>query len=206
MVSCRFRKAGVAELQDVLKALRGNGARIVDRYKPGAPFSHGDYKAFDGLDIPDALERVWNTQGGVIEGEFTYDQLWLDGTYMYLSVQEAASDYAVTLDLAAQDPAFEAYWPLGFVPIATPGDGSRLLVDCRPREMTNGQVLELFHGLGVSPLSCDLDQYFATIFAMMHEGGIYVTQDGELEYDEDQAPRIGRRLNPGMSGWAIEDE
>ncbi|MDA7428200.1 hypothetical protein PGB28_07000 [Primorskyibacter aestuariivivens] len=122
---------------------------------------------------------------------------WLDGTFCYLGVEEASLDYEMSSRTREQDHSFENYWPSAFIPIGTPGEGSRLLVNSLEGSATYGSVYELTYVEGVSRISASLSQYFETLNACIANGALTVTEDGEVCIEFDGFRSIGRRMNPG---------
>lgn len=154
-------------------------------------------EAFDDVALPKELRQLWSRFNGMTVPESTLLEFtWLDGIFCYLSVADAAIEYQTALELWDQDQDFEAYWPRAFVPIGTPGDGSRLLVNCLDGSPTYGSVYELFHGLGVSRISASLSRYFETLNACLKEGAISFTGEGEVSLDFDAFALIGKQYNP----------
>ncbi|MDJ0614997.1 MAG: SMI1/KNR4 family protein, partial [Rhizobiaceae bacterium] len=172
-------------------------AQVLSWVRPGT----NDFSAFDAVDtvsLPEELRQLWSSFNGMSVPEGTLLQYtWLDGTFSYLGVEEAARDFDSSTELWEQDQDFEDYWPKAFVPIGTPGDGSRLLVNCLAGSPTYGSVYELFHGIGVSRMSASLSQYFMTLNACKANGAVTVTDDGKVSIDFDAFQKIGRRMNPG---------
>ncbi len=185
------------EIRAFLEVIASQNAQAVSWICPGT----NDFSAFDAIDnvsLPEELRQLWSSFNGMSVPEGTLLQYtWLDGTFSYLGVEESARDFGMSIALWEQDQDFEAYWPKAFVPIGTPGDGSRLLVNCLAGSPTFGSVYELFHGIGVSRMSASLSQYFKTLNTCQATGALTVTDDGEVSIDFDAFKRIGRQMNPG---------
>jgi hypothetical protein len=136
----------------------------------------------------------------------------LDGTFGYFSAQHAVEDYKTSEKLWATEPEFEDYLPRGFLPIGSPGDGSRLLVNCRKDSPTYGGVYELSHGIGLSRHADSLNSYFSTIFELFDKGAIFVDQSGSIDFNEDEANTIAAKRNPDCDAyndslpWAYETQ
>lgn len=189
------------ELRAFLDALGSQNPKALSWLRPGTD----DFSAFDEIDtiaLPDDLRQLWSIFDGMSVPEGTLMQYTcLDGTFSYLSVEEAAEDFEVSVDLWEKDQEFENYWPKGFVPIGTPGDGSRLLVNCLAGSSTFGSVYELLHGIGVSRMAVSLSQYFKTLNAFLASGALSVANDGEVLVDFDSCQKIGRHMNPGCNHY-----
>ncbi len=184
-----------------LEKLGTAGATAVDWLNPGTT----DVSAVEDLGhvtLPDDLRHLWERFDGMNVPDGTLmDQGLLDGQYCYLGVAEAGRDYQVTLSLYRQEPEFETYWPKGFLPIGTPGDGSRLLINCRAGSPTFGAVYDLMHGVGVARLSNSLIRYFETLVACVDQGVIKVSRTGSVELDFSGFREVGKRMNPGCDGF-----
>ena len=184
-------------IREYLDAISTQNARAPSWVRPGTD----DISAFDAVDVvslPEELRQLWSSFNGMSVPEGTLLQFtWLDGTYEYFSVEEAAQDFEVSVDLWAKDQDFKKYWPIGFVPLGTPGDGSRLLVNCLASSPTYGSVYDLLHGVGVSRISGSLSQYFKTLNACLASSALTVADDGEVSVDIDAYRKIGRQMNPG---------
>lgn len=190
-------------IADHLNALRELGARPTTflnagAVKPGVTTA----ERYPELSLPADVLELWRQFDGVkhIDGT-TLEQLWLDGSFYFLSEAEAANDYAVCFDLWEFDETFEDYWPKGFYPIATPGDGSRLLINCNLNAPTFGAVYELFHGDGVSKSANSLSDYFLTASAWLAEGATWLDERKCVDRDFEKSSIIARRLNPGCDSW-----
>lgn len=184
-----------------LGKVRHAGATTAEWLNPGT----NNFAGFDSVDAvtlhPD-LQKLWKHFNGITCPDGTHlEYTWLDGQFAYFSVLEALEDYQVSVPLWKQQADFENYWPQGFVPIGTPGDGSRLLVNCRASSPTYGSVYVLMHGDGVSRMATSLTRYFQTLNVGFDENAIVVTEQGEISYDFDAMREIGMRINPGCDGF-----
>lgn len=158
---------------------------------------------FEALDlvIPQSLLDFWAVANGTnLDKEPTCDQIWLDGVFYYYSHTQAYDDYQICLNLWESDENFESYWPKGFLPIGSPGDGSRLLVNCNSQSPTYGHIYELFHGIGVSKHTISLDQYFKTKISVFEMNGLFV-KDGIVELNFDIADKLSANMNPGCDAY-----
>lgn len=183
--------------------LRKKGAKSASLLRPGMPDALAKLKKqLPALSPPAGLGELWKTFDGADGDNELLDDLWLDGTFYFFSLKEAVEDYRICDDIRANDPDFEDYWPTGYLPIATPGDGSRLLVDCVAGSETHGSVFELFHGIGIARSAASIENYFRTARAWLDEGVMTVTADGKLDIDHERASDIAQRLNPDCENWA----
>jgi hypothetical protein len=186
-----------------LDAIREGGAKVSGWLRPGTPDALSLLNEhLPELAPPGELAALWACFDG-IEGpeEATLADLWLDGAFRFYSVGQAINDYRVCYELWAADPAFEDYWPKGFLPIATPGDGSRLLVNCIKDSATHGSVYELLHGSGVTRSSASIGRYFETAKAWLAGGALKVNEAGQLDIDFAAAGQIARGMNPDCDSW-----
>ena len=186
-----------------LDAIRASGAKVAGWLRPGTPDALSLLNAhIPELAPPGELAQLWACFDG-IEGpeSATLGELWLDGAFRFFSVAEAISDYHVCYELWAADPSFEDYWPKGFLPLATPGDGSRLLVNCLADSPTYGSVYELLHGSGVSRSAASVGRYFETASAWLSGGALKVNEAGQLDIDFAAAGEIARTMNPDCDSW-----
>lgn len=185
------------ELRTFVEAITSQKAQAVNWIRTGTK-DLSSFASFDMVTLPAELCELWSMIDGMSVPDDTLMQYtWLDGTFCYFCVEEAAHDYEVSLGLWEQDQYLKDYWPQAFVPIGTPGDGSRLLVNCLASSPTYGSVYELFHGEGISRISESLSQYFKTLNACLANGALTVTHDGEVAVDFDAFYNIGRQMNPG---------
>lgn len=184
-------------------ALKKKGAKSASLLRPGMPDALAKLKKeLPKLSPPAGLGVLWKFFDGAAGENELLDDLWLDGTFFYLSVDEAIEDYRICDDIRAEDASFEDYWPTGYLPIATPGDGSRLLIDCVAGSPTHGSVFELFHGIGIARSAASIEAYFKTAQAWLDQGALTVTPDGKLDIDHERASEIARKLNPNCENWA----
>lgn len=183
--------------------LRQKGAKSASLLLPGMPGALATLKKeLPKLSPPTDLGELWKAFDGAAGENELLDDLWLDGTFYFFSVAEAVEDYRICDDLRASDSDFEEYWPTGYLPIATPGDGSRLLVDCVAGSKTHGSVFELFHGIGIARSAASIEAYFKTARAWLDKGVMTVTADGKLDIDHERASEIARQMNPDCENWA----
>lgn len=154
------------------------------------------------ISVPADMLELWRVFDGMthVEG-VTLDDLWLEGAFYFFSEQEALDDYAVCFPLWESETTFREYWPMGFFPVATPGDGSRLLVNCIPGSPTHGAVYELFHGVGVSKSSVSIAQYFLTAAAWLAEGATWLDRQKRIDRNFENSTAIAARLNPNCDSW-----
>lgn len=188
--------AYVAELQK-------RRAKAATLLRPGMPNALARLKKELPILAPPAdLGELWAVFDGAAGDNELLDDLWLDGTFYIFSLAEAVEDYRICDDIRAGDPDFEDYWPTGYLPIATPGDGSRLLVDCVAGSPTHGSVFELFHGIGIARSAASIEAYFRTAHAWLEKGVLKVMPDGKLDIDHERASDIARGMNPDCENWA----
>lgn len=182
-------------------ALRRLNARAVTFLKPGnANAGQGVRAAYPTLALPADVEAVWRAFNGIgPTGETPLGDIWLDGMFYLLSEAEAIDDYREALALQGEQ-GFSDYWPLGFFPVATPGDGSRLLVNCIAGSPTHGAVYELTHGVGVCRVATSLARQFEITLVCLERGAIQVTPGGQVEPDFARVSEIARELDPGCDG------
>ena len=140
-------------LRMVISRLKQKQAEAADRLCPGRTNAGELLKAsFPDLKPPEDLKVMWREMNGVsIEGDPSLESLWLDGQNAFLGEEEAVDDYMMATRLQNDEPEFAQYWPKGFVPIASPGDGSRLLINCVTDSPTFGAVYFLGSRCGISP-------------------------------------------------------
>ena len=184
-------------LQNYLTNLREQKAGVVDHLQAGATAT--DLEVLDRLsncEIPEAVKSMWHVFNGTSRPEgVTSGELWLDGNFIFFSVGEAVQDYGLSQKLWEEDPDFENYLPKGFLPIATPGEGSRLLVNCRPSSPTHGGIYELLHGHGIVKHSASLSDYFKTLLAALKQGGL-VIKEARVKFVEGVFDGIAKQMNP----------
>lgn len=184
-------------LESYLTKLKQSNARVTNWLSDGTELTD-EFAVFPEISIPEDLHTFWANLNGVSEPQdTTLEYLWLDGQFMFYSIDQSLSDYKITLNLINDDPEFAKYWPIGFLPIGTPGDGSRLLVNCVHGSPTYGSVYELFHGDGISRLTKSLSKYFLMLDQLFDSGTIKVLESGEIEIDFDEYREKGRDMNPG---------
>lgn len=183
-------------------ALRRQNAKAATFLQPGNPNAGAALRAaFPDLDVPEDVLALWRAFNGIApSGDTPLGDLWLDGVFYFYSENEAIDDYRVSVDLQSQE-GFGEYWPLGFVAVGTPGDGSRLLVNCIPGSPTHGSVYELLHGDGLYRRAESLSRYFETVLVWLERGATRVTFNGQVEPDFARAKTIARELNPSCDGW-----
>jgi len=183
-------------------ALRQRNARSVTFLRPGSPYAGaGVREAFPDLTLPHDVFTLWASFDGVAPtGETPLGDIWLDGVFYFHSEEEAVADYRIALSMQ-NEADFASYWPAGFFPVATPGDGSRLLVNGIAGSPTQGAVYELIHGDGLYRRASSLARYFETALAWLERGATRVTFNGQVEPDFARAKTIARELNPGCDGW-----
>lgn len=188
-------------LDHYLSILTDRGAKIVSNIAPGQVLGR-EFADCAEIDIHPEVIALWARMNGVLdfEGQIL-DDLWFDGQYFYFSIGESRADYQVTLDLVADDPTIDDYFPRGFVPVGSPGDGSRLLVNCRTGSPTYGAVYDLMHGMGARRLSASLDRYFETLCAFFEHGALSVNEAGQVDIDFEKIDLIGVPMNPGCDGY-----
>ncbi|MAN44907.1 MAG: SMI1/KNR4 family protein [Alphaproteobacteria bacterium] len=180
-----------------IESLSKAGAGVVAYLREGssAPGETFETKV-KGLMLPDEVKWLWRTFDGMNSEDTTLDQLWLEGCFYFFSEAEALDDFMITQRLWEEDEAFKDYWPQGFFPIATPGDGSRMLVDCSPQSETFGAVFELLHGVGVSALAPSLFDYFTLARKWLEENAIWIDEDGNVDRDFDRSDDIQQQMFP----------
>jgi hypothetical protein len=185
-----------------LDAIREGGAKVSGWLRPGTPDALSLLNEhLPELAPPGELAALWACFDGIEAPEDALlGDLWLDGAFRFYSVGQAINDYQACDDLWATDPGFEYYWPRGFLPIATPGDGSRLLVDCIKDSPTHGNVFELLHGSGMTRSSASVGRYFETVAAWL-AGNALKIEDGQLIIDFAAAGEIARGMNPDCDSW-----
>ncbi|MGB0906333.1 MAG: SMI1/KNR4 family protein [Maricaulaceae bacterium] len=189
-------------LSAYVERLKAADAAVIGYMADGA--NDSDMSDINGLklSVPQDVFEFWGMMNGVKAGvETSYDQLWLDGTFRFYSAKEAADDYKVCLPLWDDDEDFKDYWPVGFLSIGSPGDGSRLLVNCRAASPTYGHIYELFHGMGLSLHAKSLTDYFKTQIALFDAGVLTVEDDGALDIDFDKNDAIAAPLNPNCDAY-----
>lgn len=190
-------------LRTVIKRLKHRDAEAARRVLPGR--NDGGEKlarAFPKLKPPEDLMTLWQVMDGVdLVGDPSLEALWLDGVNAFLSEDEAIDDYITAQRLQADEPDFAEYWPEGFVPVASPGEGSRLLVNCVKDSPTHGALYTLDHGVGLSRMSRSLGQYFETILDWLDTGALNVDAHGFVKLDLEAASRIAATMNPGCDAW-----
>lgn len=192
-----------APIAAYLDELKRRGAAPLRVLRPGAPDAGRRMAAaFPELSAPADLLALWRLFDGLSYHQpSTSEQAWLEGAFYTLSEAQAVTDYEVCSPLWRDDPKFEEYWPKGLFPFATPGDGSRLLVNCIAASPTHGAVYELFHGIGVSKCAPSISQYFATASAWLEQGGVHLDARACVVRDFEKASNIAARLNPGCDAW-----
>lgn len=185
-----------------IAALRSLNAKCVGYLRPGnLGAGTATHAAFPDLAIPDDVVEIWRAFDGVAPpGDALLGDVWLDGVYYFFSEEEAIEEYRVALSLQQQD-GFPDYWPLGFFPIASPGDGSRLVVNCIIGSPTYGHVYELLHSDGLRRYASSVPQYFETVLSWLDEGALKVNFNRQVDPDLERARLIARDLNPGCDGW-----
>lgn len=189
------------EANKFLDHVRREGAKAVTWLNESSQGQAG-FDQFPEIQLHQDLSELWQLFDGMTVPTGTLLQFgWLDGQFGYLSIAEAVEDYRISTDLWETDPDFKDYWPPAFVPLGTPGDGSRLLVNCAPESPTYGAVYELLHGVGLSRLSKNLTSYFATLNAGLSVGAIHVTPDGVIDVDLEAFNVVGASMNPGCDGF-----
>ncbi|MEQ1709318.1 MAG: SMI1/KNR4 family protein [Terricaulis sp.] len=184
-------------------SLKRLGARAAEFLRQGSPSPGEKVRlAFPDLEPPPDLLALWRVFDGTehVEGT-TLEQMWLEGAFYFFSEEEAIDDYAAALPLWANDEGFAEYWPPKFFPIAKPGDGSRLLVNCIRDSPTKGAVYELFHGVGICKASSSVARYFETASGWLDAGAIWLDDARCLDRDFTVASAIAARLNPGCDNW-----
>ena len=187
--------------QTYINLLKNEGATVLGFLNPST--QSVDLSKFNALDlvVPQSLLDFWAIADGTnTDKKSTCDRIWLDGVFYYYSNTQAYEDYLRCLGLWENDETFESYWPKGFLPIATPGDGSRLLVNCRSQSPTRGHIYELFHGVGLSKHASSLSQYFKTKIAVFEANHLFV-KDGIVELDFDLADILSKHMNPGCDAY-----
>lgn len=188
-------------LNTYLDNIIGSGATLTEWLNQGS----ADFTAFDAnqdITLHPDLKALWQRFNGMtLPDGSLLQQTWLDGQFSYFSINAAAADYQASLPLWEDDPHFEEYWPKGFVPLGTPGDGSRLLVNCRANSPTYGAVYDLIHGIGVSRMSDSLVRYFETLNACLTADVIKVTAEGDVDVDLEAMKRIGKPMNSGCDAF-----
>lgn len=182
-------------------ALRRLNARAVTFLKPGnANAGQAVRAAYPDLALPADVEALWRAFNGVTpSGDTPLGDIWLDGMFHFLSEAEAIDDYREALALQGEE-GFSEYWPRGFFPVATPGEGSRLLVNCIADSPTRGAVYELTHGVGVCRVATSLTRQFEITLVCLERGAIQVTLSGQIEPDFSRVREIARELDPGCDG------
>ena len=187
-------------LEAYIKKLRDNGAVVLDTYI--IENNRIDPNKFGQLNltIPQDLIDFWQVIKGVEPDlQTTVERTWFDGTFTYFSDQESLVDYQAWREACKKNPQMnDWYMPEGFLPIGSPGDGSRILMNCRDKSPTFGQLYELFHGIGLSKLSESLVQYFRTLLLAFGDGLSIV--DGVVEIHEKKFKKLAAMMNPGCSG------
>jgi hypothetical protein len=185
-----------------LDRVRSMGAVAANYVRP--PYE-GDVRAIfadiEGVHLPDDLVALWQTFDGCEQHQATLGEQWLDGVFVYLGAEAAREDYAISEPMWAEDPSFADYMPQRFIAVATPGDGSRLMVNCDAASPTHGAVYELFHGVGLSKRSFSLARHFETLNAMLNEGSLTCDAGGMMQMDFDAARPVGKAMNPGCNHW-----
>ena len=190
-------------IRSTRKRLKDLGSEAARRLKPGhkiggAKLAH----TFPELSVPDDLYALWQETDGVdLEGDPALDALWLDGMNAFLSEEEAIDDYVMASRLQADEPEFGQYWPRGFVPVASPGEGSRLLVNCVKGSPTHGALYMLDHGVGLSRMTISLGQYFETILDWVDTNSLRINRDGVVELNLDASMKVAHTMNPGCDAW-----
>jgi hypothetical protein len=174
-------------------ALRRQKAKAVTFLQPGNPSAGAAIAAeFPDLAVPEDVIALWRAFNGVAPTGET--------PFYFFAEAEAIEDYRGALTLQDQEE-FRDYWPAGFFPVGSPGDGSRLLVNCIPGSPTHGSVYELIHGDGLYRRADTLSRYFETALVWLERGATRVTCNGQVEPDFARAKTIARELNPGCDGW-----
>lgn len=183
-------------------ALRSMNARCVTFLRPGVASPGVAVRAaFHDLTLPDDVLELWRAFDGVSPpGDTELGDVWLDGMFFFYSEDEAIEDYRAALS-AQDEEGFANYWPAGFFPVASPGDGSRLVINCIVGSPTYGHVYELAHGEGLARYALSLSHYFETMLAWLDEGATKVTFNHQVEPDFDATRAIARDLNPGCDAW-----
>ena len=189
-------------LQSYLQNLSSKGAGVIDHLNEAA--SANILASLDQLPhctIPETVKDMWGVFNGTKKNEdITSGELWLDGTFRYFSVSDAIADYAISLELWQKEPEFDEYLPKGFLPIASPGDGSRLLVNCRAGSPSYGGVYELVHGNGLIKHSISLPRYFETIDAALRQGGLIV-EDSHVIFVDNIFYALAKQMNPASDAY-----
>ena len=191
-------------MQEVLKtylnSLKAENAVVLEFLNSGVVIDTNAFSEFD-LTLPRDLLKFWSVANGTDKTKpFTLDQIWLDGVFHFFSADNAIEDYKMCFDLWQEEEGFDDYWPRGFFPIGSPGDGSRLLINCLVQSPTFGQVYELFHGVGVSKHAVSLKQYFETRLAQL-EGGVVFIKDRIVEMNFDTADNVAAKMNTGCDAY-----
>ena len=194
---------GERAVRTLVKRLKEKGAEAAMRLLPGR--KDGGEKlarAFPKLKIPQDVHTLWQTMDGVsLDGDPALDALWLDGMNAFLSEEEAIDDYIMAARLQSDEPDFEQYWPEGFLPVASPGEGSRLLVNCVKDSPTHGALYMLDHGVGLSRMTASLGQYFETMLDWLDTGAISVDREGVVRLNMAAAARVASTMNPDCDAW-----
>ena len=122
----------------------------------------------------------------------------------FLGEEEAVDDYMMATRLQNRmNPNFAQYWPKGFVPVASPGDGSRLLVNC-VQGFANAFGARLLPGpRGGSSLvwRASMGQYFETMLDWLDTGAISVDREGVVRLNMAAAARVASTMNPDCDAW-----
>ncbi len=182
-----------------VRALGAIAATHVD-----APFTgdaHAVFADVEGVRLHEDVIALWQTFNGTVQNDAPLGKLWLDGTFFYLGAEDSREDYRISEPMWLEDPTFAEYMPPRFIAVGSPGDGSRLMVNCDTASPTYGAVYELFHGIGVRKRSMSLARHFETLIAQLDTGALTCTQDGEMNMDFEAEKIMGQKLNPGCNHW-----
>lgn len=185
-----------------MRALREVKAQCVACLRDGNPNAGAEARAaFPDLTFPEDIIALWRTFDGVAPPRNAQlGDVWFDGMFYLTSEAEAVEDYRVALS-AQEQAGFGDYWPVGFFPIGTPGDGSRLLVNCIPGSPTHGALYELIEAEGLVRYASSLTRYFETLLACLDEGALRVNFHGQVDPDFERMREIAHEMNPGCDAW-----
>lgn len=181
-------------VSEYLEKLRGLGWLGAEKINPGIE----QYKVkqrFQEISISPPMEAIdfWCLMNGIIDGDFTLDQMQIFPGYYPLSLREAIDAY---LDRAS-DPEI---WPDYLFPFLADGIGNFLSFDVRSFQHNKCSVHDQQAGFFPACLYSSIENFFLTAAAAIDKQIIFI-EGSYLEISDEKYQELAAKMNPGLDFW-----
>ncbi|WP_353472791.1 SMI1/KNR4 family protein [Salipiger sp. H15] len=191
-------------IQTYLDRLAGMGWPVAEKLAPGIAPDEVDARLRElGLSPDPELHAFWSAMNGIVEGDFTLDQMQIFPGYYPLSIAEAVTAHQTGTG-AVHGRSGEEDWPEHLFPILADGMGDFFTVDLREAGGAGLPVWNHVEGFPPELRYASIRDFFGTATRGVEEGLIFLEEGRYLELDDEGFEDLERELNPDIPREDVE--